>query len=298
MSFYLKICLLLIIISIHGGCGISRKVSEFQETAENAFNSRNYEAALDSYQKIIDLKGSRNASISGTTWYRAGISAWELNKTEKTIEYLVRANRNGYSSENLFHTLALAYREIDNLSLEITHLENYVEGYPGGEYINQMRKRLFKTYIESNNLDLALELWGDLEDISTGDHELLEWFFILNRRLGNEEKLTDIATRIINIDDSSSIALRHLGEMNFWHAENRYREELSRYEQNKTRRQYRELLVALDEINAQFSLSRDYFERLWEIAPEPAYAEFLRNIYIRFGNEEKAGYYHKYINPN
>jgi hypothetical protein len=71
---------------------------------------------------------------------------------------------------------------------------------------------------------------------------------------------------------------------------------MSAYEKNRTGSQYRHLLDALEEINREFRLSRDYFIRLWQEDPAPKYATYLRNIYIRFGDEEKADFYDKRIN--
>lgn len=291
MTIHLRFSLLVLIAILATGCGISRQVAEINENAETAFDMENYREALSYYEEIIELKKRRNREISGKTYYMAGVSAWELQQTNKAIEYLVQAEREDFTSETSFHILALAYREIDNLSLEITYLENYVDSYPEGENIDEMRKRLFETYIESNNYDLAMELWHDLDELSAKDPELLEKYFILNRRMENENMLKEIADKLYRLDKNNTIALEYLGEYYFWKAENSYQDEMTAYENNKTRRQYRQLLEALDTINEHFKLSRDYFERLLEIDPDPRYYEYLRNIYIRFGNEKKAEYY-------
>jgi hypothetical protein len=289
---------LFLLIILSTGCGISRRAAELHENAEASYASGNFEKALGYYEEVIELKKSNGHEIDGKIYYRAGVSAWEIRHTGRAIKYLDQAHRKDFINDTSSYILALAYRETDNLSLEISNLENYVDNYPDGGKINEMRKRLFVTYIESNNHDLAMELWPDLKKMSADDPELLEEYFTLNRELDNEEKLKDIAEQLYNLDDENTTALQHLGEHYFWKAETRYQEEMAAYEKNHTRKQYRQLLDALDEINEQFRTSRDYLEKLWQISPSAQTATYLRNIYIRFGNEEKADYFHKYSVTN
>jgi tetratricopeptide (TPR) repeat protein len=291
MDYFGRAFLFLIMIFLTA-CGISRQVSELQTNAEAAFNQENYQEALNLYQEIIELKNSRDREIDGITWYSAGLSAWETGQTLKATEYLEMAASNGFTSEKTYYMLSGAYRLVDNLSREISNLESYISNYPEGGQAVEMRKRLFEAYIESKNFDLALELWPDMTD-SQRDSLLLDGYFIVNKELGNEDDLEKIAGKLLEIDRKNINALEYLAEKYFRVAENRYQEELEAYEKNRTRPRYRDLLAALDEINEQFRLSRDYFERLYAIAPSPRYAAYLRNIYIRFGNEEKAGYFEK-----
>lgn len=285
--------LLLLVLVTMAGCGIARQVAALQEEAEAEYSAGNYSDALELYEQVIELKKSRNREAEGETWYRAGISAWETGQRDRAIEYLVQAGRKDTYGEKGYYILATAYREIDNLSLEITSLENYLEKYPDGGKADEMRIRLFDTYLESNNLDGALELWQELEALAPGNAGLLESWFELNRHLDREDKLKEIALKLYDADNKNVTALEYMGDHYFWLAENRYQEEMTAYEENQTRAQYRQLLNALDIINEQFRLSRDYFEKLMDINPRPAYAEYLRNIYLRFGNDEKAEYYHQ-----
>jgi hypothetical protein len=282
-----------LLIIITAGCGVSPRLSRLQADAEAALENQDYMAALRHYEELIEFKTSRNREISGETFHNAGISAWELHQTEKAIEYLVQAGRREYSTERRLYILARHYREIDNLSLEITSLESYVTNYPDGEHTDEMKKRLFDVYLESRNYDRAMGLWQELEGLSSEDPELLEGYLVLRKNLGYEDEIPALAERLLRLDGNNITALEHLGEYYFWKAENRYQEEMKAYDANRTARQYRQLLDALEVINRQFRLSRDYFTRLWNQDPSPRYANFLQNIYLRFGDEEKAEYYKK-----
>lgn len=291
--YYIRQTVILILIILVGGCGISRRVGELQEVAGNAFESGNYSEALSYYEEIIELKTSRDKVVDGETYYYAGISAWETGQTQKTINYLELGRQNDFINEKSRFILSSAYKKIDNLSLEITFLESYVDNHPDGDYIDIVNKRLFETYIESNNFDQALEIWNDIKDIAEKDPDLLDLYFSLNKQLERADDLEEIAKQLLEVNPDNINALEFLGDLYFWKAENLYQREMEAYEQNQTRRQYRLLLKALDQVNEWFKISRNYFERLYDIDPRPKYAEYLRNIYMRFGNEEKAGFYDK-----
>ena len=65
------------------------------------------------------------------------------------------------------------------------------------------------------------------------------------------------------------------------------------YRENRTRKQYAILLEAFKQVSTDFRTSRDYFLRLYKINPDPAYAEYLGNIFTRLEDKEKAAYYKK-----
>lgn len=290
---YFRQVVIIFLITVFSGCGVSKRVGELQGDAREAFESDKFSEALEYFEELIDLQSARRGDTDGFIWYGAGISAWETGQALRAIEYLDQAARRSYVTERSLYVHALAFREIDNLSREINKLETYAGEYPDGDHMDEVQKRLFATYLESNNHDLARELWPFLESRSEDDSELLEGYFILNRDMGNDERLAGIARKIEKLDRDNITALEYLGDHYFWKAENSYQEEMAAYENNRTTRQYRQLLGALDEINEQFRISRDYFEKLWELKQDPRYAAFLRNIYLRFGNEGRAEYFNK-----
>ena len=288
--------LLLMLAVIVAGCGPARRIGEMQESAEEAWEMQNYQEALFFYEEVIDLKTGRGNEVSGNTYHRAGMAAHETGHTRKTIEYLGKAHRNDYGTDRSYYILADAYRKIDNLSLELSTLEKYNDIYPEGERIDEVRERLFEVYVEINNSEEALDIWALIEHRASDDPELLEKYFTLNKQLEKEAELDDIAGQLLALDSNNTAALEYLAEKYFWQAENQYQQEMKAYEQDQTRGQYRQLLDALDEINRKFRISRDYFERLYNIDPSRRYAEYLMNIYIRFGNDERAAFYRQRAN--
>jgi tetratricopeptide (TPR) repeat protein len=293
-SYYLLLILLPSVILT--GCGPARRIAEMHASADQAWELQNYQDALFYYEGIIDLQTGRGRDVSGRTYYRAGMAAHETGHTRKTTEYLRLSHRSDFATEKSNYILASAYREIDNLSLEISSLEEYSDNYPDGENIDEVQERLFDVYMESNNFEKALDMWPLIESRVSGDPEFMEKYLVLNRELENEDVLEDIANQILALDKDNRTAIEYLAEKYFWQAENRYQQEMKAYEQEKTRAQYRQLLNALDEINLKFRTARDYFERLYANDPNRQYATYLMNIYIRFGDEERAEYYRKRAN--
>lgn len=289
------IVLFFIIIS---GCGVSRQTATLQTNAEEAYEAGNFKEALVYYDELIGLKRSRGKTVDEITFYNAGISAWETGQTSGAIQYLDRAHNQGFYTGKSYYILSVAYREIDNLSLEITILEAYSELFPAGEWIDEVQARLFEVYIESGNYESAMELWMVVGADAANDPELLEQYFILNQKLGFDEKLDDITESLLDLDGDNKFALKYLAEKIFWEAEDLYQKEMQAYENEQTRRQYRQLLNALENINEMFRTARDYFERLYGMEPAPEYAHYLMNIYLRFGNEERAQFYRRKTQPD
>ena len=101
-----------------------------------------------------------------------------------------------------------------------------------------------------------------------------------------------IATNLLGKDENNLIGLDWLGKKYFWQAEFRYQDELKAYEKNKTNKQYKQLLKALDIVSADFKTSLNYFKKLYAQNPKPATAKYIGNIYNRLDNKKKAGYYY------
>ncbi len=98
-------------------------------------------------------------------------------------EWLDKAQNSGQSDEQTLVFQADNYCRIDNLSMEINLPEAYIQKYSGGYYINDSRTRLFQTCVESENHDLALELWDMLDPQSRAEKEKLEIYLSIVIRL-------------------------------------------------------------------------------------------------------------------
>lgn len=272
-------------------CTPGKKLSQMNTTAETAYQAGNYTAALQSWEQVI-----QNHELAATTkdcpvYGKAAQAALKLGQTQKAISYLEKDQYSVAANAMTYQNLATAYREIDNLSKEMDALETYVKKYPAGEAYQQVQKRLFETYVESERWDRVLEYWADLPDVSKADQQLLEGFFTANKVLKNEDACGEIARTLLQNDAENMLALDYWGRKYYYKAEDRYRDEMTAYENKKTNKQYRILLSALDEVTTDFKTSLGYFKTLYKLDPSPVNAKYLGHIYGRLDDKKKEKYY-------
>jgi hypothetical protein len=279
-------------------CSSSKQFTKLSKNAHKEYSNGNFEQSLSQYESIIALYTSKNKKVDGLAYLYAGLSAWELKQQQKTIDYLEKAKQSSGINSLGYLTLAKSYLAIDNLSKEISNLEEYTEKYPNGAEILEVRKYLFLAYVKSTNWEAANGIWPSVDSESQNTISYLNSYLTVCNKLGFEEQRDKTAQLIIKIDKNNVMALEALADKYFWLAENRYQTEMKAYNNNRTNKQYSILLKALEGINENFKVSRDYYLRLWEIEKNPKYATFLGNIYSRFDNKERADYFYRQTKKN
>jgi hypothetical protein len=274
-------------------CSVNKQLKQLNLDAQSAYQAYDFEAAIIAYDEIIKIKAEKNKEVEGNTYQNAGLAAWEVKKTSKAIDYLEKAKQTSAANAKTYSTLAKAYLEIDNLSREINNLEDYVEKYPKGEELIQVHAQLFLAYAKSSNWGKADKLWSLLDTEYHSEVKMLSEYMKVNIGLGKEDKVNKLAYQLLKLDRNNTDALEVLALYYYRTAEERYQNEMKAYEDNRTNRQYKQLLDALEEINANFRTSRDYLERLYKFNPDPRFAIYLGNIYTRFDNKKQADYYYR-----
>lgn len=292
MKFRILIQVLIIAIVLQS-CKSSSSVSKISEEAELAYKAGDYEKALAICEKEISDKETKGKSAIGPVYVGAGKAALELNQFDKAKKYLETARSISYSSPDMYESLARVYKSIDNLSKEITALENYRKFYPQGEKTSIIAIRLFETYVESENWDLANKLWPEIEPQAQSDVSLLSGFLLVNKKLENNAGCDKLAQQVLKLDASNITALEWYAEKYYWKAENLYLTEMKAYKAKRTNSQYSRLLKALEQVYPDFRKSRDYYLKLYKIDPKKDYANYLGNIFTRLDDKEKAEYYYK-----
>lgn len=282
-----------IIISIFQSCKTSSSVSKISEESEVAFKAGDYEKALAVCEQEIESRESKGKTAIGPVYVSAGKAALELNQDDKARKYLETARSFSYSSPDMYESLAKLYKKIDNLSKEITALENYRKFYPQGEKVSVITLRLFETYVESENWDLAVKLWPEIESQVQSNVGILSGYLIVNKKLDKTSTCDKLAQQIIKLDANNVAALEYNAEKYYRMADDLYVSEMKAYKDNRTNKQYARLLKALDEVYPNYRKSRDYYLKLYKIEPKKEYANYLGNIFTRLDDKEKADYYYK-----
>ncbi len=290
MKVQFQVILLLIIFAV--SCSAPRQFTNISKDASDAYQAEDYETALQLYDKFITQHNDDVLSIPDSIYRGAGLSAYHLGQSEKSLNYLNLIRYTETADAKVHYVLALLNREIDNLSREITALEMYLDTKPEGDQVIDLKERLFVTYVESRNYEKAHELWNDIESHARYKEPLINNYFHVQEALGNEDLLDDLAEDLLLLNPDNTDALFHLAKRYFWRAENLYQSEMEAYEKNRTHRQYAQLLRAFEVLNTDFHKSLNYFLRLYDIEARPAYARYIGNIYLRFDDNSKARYYH------
>lgn len=290
MKSNIRFLILLVILS---GCAATNQNKQLNNDAKSAMASGDYQKALANYENIIALNKANNKETEGSVYNNAGIAAWGLQQTEKSIDYLETAKRLSSTSEETFSTIAKAYRKIDNLSKEISNLEEYVQRHPQGREISSVRAQLFDAYVRSENWEQGEQLWSLLDSASHNNIQNLTGYLRIKRKLEKVDEGDNLAKQILKKDKNNVEALETLAEKHYYIADETYVREMKAYEKNKTMKQYNQVTEAIKRVNQDYKTARDYFERLYKLNPNPRYANFLGNIYTRFENKEKANYYYR-----
>jgi tetratricopeptide (TPR) repeat protein len=259
---------------------------------QKAYQAGNYEAALHTWDQMIEKHVSKGNMADSAIYFKAGMAASKLNQPNKAIRYLEKAQYLEYPSPQLYITLSKIAHDIHNLSKELEALENYHEKYPQGDKIDSMTLRLFETYVESENWKKAVAIWPEIKNQVRADNTLLIDYLTVNKNLDKDSICNKLANKILNLDPDNKPALEWYAKSYFWEAENLYVKEMKAYKNNRTTSQYDRLLNKLDEAYATFKKSRDYFLKLYEQDPDPRYAKYLGNIYTRLQKKSKARHYY------
>lgn len=295
---YIILTLLIGVIVGLGGCGAGKKLVQKNETADSFYQAGNYKEALTSYNEIIQHYENNNNSSTCQVYTNAGESAIKTGDTKLAIAYLSKARHTNYANANTYFLLGEAYKQIDNLSLEIITLEDYLKLYPNGKDANTVKIRLFYTYVESENFDKAIELWTDINDDDKQDIKLLEAYFSAYKGLDNNDICNDIAKNLLSLDKDNLVALIWFGKQYYNKAENRYQKEIAAYNKKKIKKQYKILLKALEVVTVDFKKSLSYFKKIYTLQPTSKNAQYLSHIYGRLSDKKKAAYYKKLSNLN
>lgn len=289
---------LLIVLS---GCAASKQNNkqnnqqnnQLNTDAKNALVNGDYEKALTSYENIIAQNKTNSVETPGSVYNDAGIAAWGLQQTDKSVEYLETAKRMASSTDDTYAILSKVYKNIDNLSKEISNLEEYAKQYPQGKEIVPIRSQLFSAYVRSENWESGENLWPLLDSASHNNIQSLTGYLKIKSKLGKDKDRDIIARQLIKMDKNNIDALEILAKKHYQRAEDIYIREMNAYEKNKTMSQYNQLTEALKRTGQDYKTAREYFERLYKLNPNPNYAIYLGNIYTRFKNKEKADYYYR-----
>lgn len=280
------------IIWLLASCSGEKQFATSIKNGENDFQLGKYNEALTEWEKVIAWYEQHDKQNECPVYAEAADAADHLGQTGKAIEYLTKDVYSNHVNAETYFDLARLYRSVDNLSKELETLETYMDKYPAGDKIEEVRHRLFELYVESENWQKADAIWKQLSADDKADPGLLEGLITVNQKLDHDKACDTIAAELLELDGNNLAGLKWEAKKYFWQAENLYQDELKAYDKNKTNRQYNHLLKALEVVTVDFKTSLKYFKKIYDQEPTPATAKYIGDIYNRLDDKKKADYYY------
>lgn len=272
-------------------CSAPKVVVNYKTNAEQAELQGDYKLAVTEWESYFTQQ--EIAEVKGATFAQAARAAYKAGMNNKTVEWFDQAGNKNYADKEMYLILVKIYRSQDNLSKELSSLEYYSKNLDENNF--EVNKRLFEIYYKTDVKDKAIVVWNRLDKDSLNNESLLEKYFQINKELDNTAVVDSVSLELLKIDPKHVKALEWNATKYYWKAENHYKQEMKKYEENKTGLQYVLLRNELKQVTADFKKSLNYFDRLWDIDPGKKYASYLSNIYVRLDNDQKAKYYRGFL---
>ena len=282
----------LVILLIVSSCSGTKNITQLSQNAETAFQKGDYETSLNDLKQVIDHYEKAGTQQECPVYAKAAECAMQMGHKDVAEEYLKKDTYTNFVTGDTYLKLAKIYKEQNNLSKQMMALQDYKEKFPDGDKIAEVNKELFGIYVESQNWEPAVKIWPELSDSIRAEEHTMEQYFKVNKALKKDLACDHLATELLKKNEDNTTALEWEAVKYFWQAENLYQTSLKEYNQNKTNKQYRILLKALDVVTADFKKSLGLFQRLYKLDPQPEYAQYLGNIYTRLDDKKKAQYYY------
>lgn len=287
-----RIVIVLLVLLEFAACSPSKQLSKIREQAEEASINREYEKSLLLWEQIIANDEASQKQANTDSYEKAGNAALALGQLEKSETYFKLAVYYKTASPQTYQYLAGFYRQQENLSKEVAMLEPLLKNFPNSSEAKVEKLHLYWRYIETDQYEKALALWPPVDEADS-DEKLLESLFTANKKTGNEDQLDQIADTLLLLNNANLLA-NEFKALNYYNkAEDRYRSELEAYEKQKTGKQYKIMLVGLDEATIDFKKALKLFEKLYLGNQNKKYALYMANIYARFGDEKQSLRYRK-----
>ncbi|MDD4225608.1 MAG: hypothetical protein WCY58_01065 [Mariniphaga sp.] len=287
-----KIYFVLFILWLITGCGVPKHVVSYIDLAKTAENEGDYKRAADAWKNYFSQFPVMN-EVEGSVYAGAALTAYKAGDMGQAIAWFDQARYRDFASAEMYSTLAGIFKKQDNLSRELSALEYLQKNFEGR--VEGVNSRLFSIYNEIDLVEKALGAWNNMNPEAKNDVQHLDQYFRMNKKLGNEVVCDSLSLVILEKNPNHVNTLEWQAKKYYNQAESNYVNHMTKYENNKTRKQYRILLNELEKLTADFKQALGYFEKLWELNPgsQSEYAGYISNIYIRFNDEKNALKYRK-----
>lgn len=260
--------------------------NDLTNQAVQAFNSENYDQALNSFERILEIqdmniikKDNPNA-VDTVIIFNTGLAAYNAEKYDKAIKYYKEAAKHGYSGARTYNLIANSYQlKKDTLgALEV--LQEGFEKYPED---NGLLTTMIQIYLDLDKTEDAMKY---LEVAIEKDPKNSTFHFAqgtLFEKLGQQEKAVQAYQNAIEADENYFDAYYNLGAL-YYNKGVKQIEVANAVPANENEKYEAELKKA----DKWFEEALPYMEKCYQLKPDHRMTlESLKNLYYRLKMMDK-----------
>ena len=255
-------------------------IGDFINQAEASFNSQNYEKALGSFEKVLEIENTpvfleeSPATVDTAIIYNAALSAYSAKKFVKAIDLFKKVAAYKYNGAATYEKLSESYLGIKDTTGAIEIMHEGLEEYPANSLI---LTKLINIYEKTNKVEEAIK-YMDLAISNEPDNEsfyLYQGF--LFERMNNIEGAIKSYQKAIELKFNSFDALFYLGLV-YYNRGVKQVDVANAVPGNQTDKYELERNKA----DLEFKKALPYFEKAYEInGRNNSLLEALKNVYYR-----------------
>jgi tetratricopeptide (TPR) repeat protein len=155
----------------------------------------NYKLAIPSYQKAIELDGTKYGWI-----YELGLICYASNDNKNALKYIQQAGDKGYPKDNGYmQNLGTAYLDVGNFDAGISVLTDLLKKRPSDFNLLDM---VAEAYYNKGKFDDAMNYWDTILGYDKANASALYMIGMCYMKKGEKAKGTQLCDKAIEMDPS------------------------------------------------------------------------------------------------
>lgn len=254
--------------------------NDFTNQAVEAFNKDDYETALKSFEKILEIndidvvKADNPDAIDTVIIFNTGLAAFNAKDFDKAIKYYGEAAKYGYNGARTYSLIAQSYMQKQDTVNAIKSVQEGFEKYPED---NGVLTSMIDLYLKTGQKEEAMKY---LQMAIEQDPTNVTYYFAqgtLYESFGEEDKAIESYEKAIELDSESFNAYYNMGAL-YYNKGVKQIEVANAVPANENEK-YQAELKKSDE---WFEKALPYMEKCNELQPDDiGTLESLKNLYYR-----------------
>lgn len=254
--------------------------NDFTNQAVGAFNNNDYELALKSFEKILEIqdipvvKEDSPEAVDTVILFNAGLAAYNAKNYDKAVKYYGESAKHGYNGARTYALISDSYIQMKDTVNALKAVQEGFEKYPDD---NSVLTSMIDLYMKIGQNQEALKY---LDLAIKQDPNNVTYYFAkgaLYEKFGEEENAIAAYVSASEVDPTFFNAYYNLGAL-YYNKGVKQIEVANAVPANENEKYEAELKKA----DEWFEKSLPYMEKCFEINPEDQMTlESLKNLYYR-----------------